>query len=55
MSSLKKTYEIISKKFGAGVAEDLLINNPYSIIKGRDVLVEEPVKPIKRKWFRWFG
>lgn len=44
MSSLKECYDIVSKKFSKTTAKDLFINNPYKVINGENLCIEEPEK-----------
>lgn len=53
MSRLKNSYDIVSKKYGVKLAEDLFINNPLKIINGEEIDVPDPVK-IKKKKFLLF-
>lgn len=50
MTSMKSCYDYVERKFGAKLAEDLFVNNGYSIIHGKKIKIKEPVR-IRRKKF----
>ena len=53
-SLLKDSYNIVAKKYGARVAQDLFVANAYRIISGESIVDSEPVEVRKKKMFGLF-
>lgn len=53
--SLIEGYNIVEKKFGKDMADTLFIDNPDKLIKGEDIIPEDPALIKKRKLFFWQG
>lgn len=50
-SSLRKSFDVISKKLGKELAEELFISNQYKIIHGESINICEPVRIKKKKFW----